>query len=107
MHLVANVGLKSKAKAMVEPGVLHRAMGWLVDLAGGAWLGSSRVKARRLRVVETLSLGAKKQLLLVTCDGEKYLVGTGAESVQTIMRVGRRVEIAGLRVLTSEQGESN
>lgn len=74
-------------------------------MAGGAWLGGPHVKARRLRVVETLPLGAKKQLLLVTCDGEKYLVGTGAESVQTITRVERRAVPGGPELLMTEQGE--
>jgi flagellar biogenesis protein FliO len=40
-----------------------------------------------MEVVETLALGAKKQLILVSCDGERFLVGTGPESVQTIVRV--------------------
>ena len=42
---------------------------------------------RQMKVVETLSLGGKKQLVLVQCGGERYLVGTGAESVETMVRV--------------------
>jgi flagellar biogenesis protein FliO len=42
-----------------------------------------------MQILETLPLGAKKQLLLVGCDGERFLVGTGAEGVQTIVRLGR------------------
>ena len=40
-----------------------------------------------MRVVETLAIGAKKQLVLVSVGGERFLVGTGPESVQTIVRV--------------------
>ena len=42
---------------------------------------------RHMQIVETLALGPKKQLMLVSCDGERFLVGTGADSVQTIVRV--------------------
>jgi hypothetical protein len=42
-------------------------------------------KRRRLRVVESLALGGRRQLLLVMCDEQEYLVGTGAESVETIV----------------------
>ena len=47
-----------------------------------------KAAARRLHVVETLALGGRRQLLLVTCDGERFLVGSGADRVETIVRVG-------------------
>ncbi len=106
MHLVESGRLIDDAGSIEqERGWLHRAMEWLVDLAGGAWMSSTRVKARRLKVIETLPLGAKKQLLLVSCDGESYLVGTGAESVQTITRVERRNVAAGPAIVVPVQGE--
>jgi hypothetical protein len=37
--------------------------------------------------VETLQLGGKRQLMLVTCAGESFLVGGGMESVETIVRL--------------------
>ena len=46
-----------------------------------------RAETRELRVVETLSLGGKKQLMLVACGTQRYLVGVGTESVATIVRV--------------------
>jgi flagellar biogenesis protein FliO len=46
-------------------------------------------RQRGLRVIESLQLGAKKQLLLVSCKGERFLVGTGAEEVQSIIRLRR------------------
>jgi flagellar biogenesis protein FliO len=66
---------------------LKRLVGALVGPFGGAWNGIGGGTKRRMSIVESLSLGAKKQLLLVSCDGEHYLVGTGPDSVQTIVRV--------------------
>ena len=40
-----------------------------------------------MRVIETLQIGGRKQLVLVSCAGERFLVGTGHESVQTIVHV--------------------
>jgi hypothetical protein len=42
---------------------------------------------KQLHLLETLSLGGKRQLLLVSCGGEHFLVGGGLESVETIVRV--------------------
>ena len=54
-----------------------------------------------MRVVETLALGGRKQLVLVSCAGERFLVGTGPEQVQTIVRV--RPEAAGAARLREER----
>jgi hypothetical protein len=40
------------------------------------WMKVSRAP-RRMQLVETLNLGGSRQLLLVMCDGQKYLVGAG------------------------------
>src|ERR1700760_1293069 len=45
--------------------------------------------SRQLRLLETLPLGGKKQLMLVTYGGEEFLVGGGTDSVQTILRLTR------------------
>jgi hypothetical protein len=45
----------------------------------------SGVRRRRMRVVESLALGGRRQLLLVMCDEQEYLVGAGAEGVATIV----------------------
>ncbi len=47
---------------------------------------------KRMRIVETLSVGPRKQLVLVSCGGEHFLVGTGPDSVQTITRVRPEIE---------------
>ncbi len=40
---------------------------------------------RKMELVETLNLGGKRQLMLVQCDGQRYLVGLGSDSVQSIV----------------------
>lgn len=60
--------------------------GWLHELLRG--LRSERKsETRQLQLVETLPLGGKRQLMLVTCAGEYFLVGGGPESLETIVRV--------------------
>lgn len=59
--------------------------GWVMALLRGA--RGQRETQRKLHVVETLSLGGKRQLMLVTCAGESFLVGGGLDSVETIVRV--------------------
>ena len=43
--------------------------------------------ARELHVLETLSLGGRRQLTLVSCGDERVLVGCGADQVQTIVQI--------------------
>jgi len=66
------------------PRLLQAVMGVMIRLSG-----ARTSTARRMQVVETLALGGRKQLLLVSCDGERFLVGTGADQVQSIVRLGR------------------
>jgi flagellar biogenesis protein FliO len=88
MHLVA--GTKTKFES--EPDVHERMRaGWLQRvievIASAAGAGSRRTAKRQMEIIETLAVGSKKQLVLVQCGGERFLVGTGVESVQTIVRV--------------------
>jgi flagellar biogenesis protein FliO len=59
---------------------------WMIGLLRGR-RGQREMRRKRLRLVETLSLGGKRQLMLVTCAGESFLVGGGTESVETIVRL--------------------
>ena len=65
--------------------------GWLLNAARLLWSRSTRLRTaeRELEILETLALGGQKQLLLVLCGGEKFLVGTGAAGVQTIVQIAR------------------
>ena len=51
--------------------------------SGFAGFGGVRAE-RRMELIETLQLGGKRQLLLVSCDGQRYLVGAGGDSVHSI-----------------------
>jgi hypothetical protein len=68
--------------------------GWVLGLLRGL-PGQREVKRRQLRLVETLALGGKRQLMLVTCAGESFLVGGGLESVETIVRLKAEVSLDG------------
>lgn len=46
-----------------------------------------RNSPRRMELVETLNLGGKRQLMLVLCEGQRFLVGAGAEEVQSIINI--------------------
>jgi hypothetical protein len=60
--------------------------GWVLSLLRG-WRGQREMQRKQLQLVETLPLGGKRQLMLVTCGGESFLVGGGMESVETIVRL--------------------
>jgi flagellar biogenesis protein FliO len=79
-------------------GILPRLMEAIAGLFGGTWAGRTARVARRLQVLETLPLGPKKQLLLISCDGERYLVATGPDGVQTLTRVESRAQATDLAV---------
>jgi flagellar biogenesis protein FliO len=59
--------------------------------------------ARRLELIEMLPLGGKRQLMLVLCDGQRVLVGTGAESVHSIAEMKDPV-VAGCAVRGTNGG---
>ena len=63
--------------------------GWLLKAYREYRAGSRNARRKHMRVVETLALGAKQKLVLVTCGGERFLVGTGPDAVSTIVRVRR------------------
>jgi hypothetical protein len=110
MHLVESTDREVRriarvTRTPVQRGMFRGLIEAIVKLCGGAWAGGSGVAPRRMQVLETLSIGPKKQLLLVRCDGEKYLVATGPESVQTILRVEPRARVSGLGTMAPESGE--
>jgi flagellar biogenesis protein FliO len=59
--------------------------GWVLGLLRG--LGQREAQVKQMELIETLTLGGKRQLMLVSCGGERFLVGGGLESVETIVRV--------------------
>jgi hypothetical protein len=62
---------------------------------------------KRLRVSETVSLGEKRFVALVTVEGREFLVGGGASGVSSMTHLGAAREPAdALRTELCVQGES-
>jgi flagellar biogenesis protein FliO len=93
MRVLQSVGRKelNTVATIATPGVQGLA-GWMLGLLRG-WRGQREMQRKQLRLVETLSLGGKRQLMLVTCGGESFLVGGGMESVETIVRLKAEVSL--------------
>jgi flagellar biogenesis protein FliO len=60
--------------------------GWVLGLLRGC-VRQREAQVKQMQLIETLALGGKRQLMLVSCGGERFLVGGGLESVETIVRV--------------------
>jgi hypothetical protein len=58
--------------------------GWVFGQLRGLRSGRE-IHRRQMKLVETLSLGGKRQLMLVTCGAESFLVGGGMDCVETIV----------------------
>ena len=80
------------AGATIKAPELQGLAGWLLGLLRG-WRGQREMQRKQLRLVETLSLGGKRQVMLVTCAGESFLVGGGMDSVETIVRLKAEVSL--------------
>jgi len=62
--------------------------GWAIKLfQQGRANAAARSQEREMALIETLSLGGRKQLALVSVAGQKFLVGTSAEGVDSIALV--------------------
>jgi flagellar biogenesis protein FliO len=83
MQLSQSTKQISRSKISLNAGGLA---GWMLGLLRAA-RREHKSTVRQMHLLETLSLGGKKQLMLVDCAGERFLVGGGLESVETIVRV--------------------
>jgi len=75
-------GRVGRKRAVEVQGIARRMFNILRDL-----YEQRDVQDRQMQLVETLALGGKKQLMLVSCGGERFLVGGGSEGIETIVRV--------------------
>jgi hypothetical protein len=75
-------GRIDREQAVEVQGIARRVFSMLRDL-----YEQRDVQDKQLQLMETLALGGKKQLMLVSCGGERFLVGGGSEGVETIVRV--------------------
>jgi flagellar biogenesis protein FliO len=66
--------------------------GWVLGLLRD-WRSGREVQQKQLLLVESLPLGGKRQLMLVTCGEESFLVGGGPESVQAIVRLNAKASL--------------
>jgi flagellar biogenesis protein FliO len=92
--------MKEATMHLVQHNKTEGLASWLLSMWSRRTMfaGSARAKPRKhMRVVETLPIGPKRNLFLISCDGERFLVGSGPDSVQTIVRV--RAESAGLALV--------
>ncbi len=53
----------------------------------GALLRRYTVRNERLEVCETLSLGGRRSVALIECDGQRFLAGMSASGVETLVPV--------------------
>lgn len=60
--------------------------GWLIRMWNSR-MAARRGSVKKLQLVETLHMGSKKQLMLVQCGNEQFLVGGGMESITAIVRI--------------------
>jgi|GEM_PF-1116615 len=65
---------------------LHGLTGWLWGLVRGR-RGLRDVQRKQMRLIETLPLGGKRQLMLVRCGEELFLVGGSVECVTAMVPV--------------------
>jgi flagellar biogenesis protein FliO len=85
-----SISPRRETGAMHQERPSHKKEGWSL----AAWLIAMFARRRRapekqMELLETLQLGGKRQLLLVNCGGQRYLVGGGADSVDTIQALER------------------
>lgn len=72
-------------EAETQPGCATACLTWLHRVVVSAFGGLGRAHGeRRMELLDTLQLGGKRQLMLVLCDGQRYLVGAGNDSVHSI-----------------------
>lgn len=66
--------------------------GWSKDVWN--WLARVRVrrKPRELRLCESLSLGEKRVVAVIQYEGQRFLIGAGAQSVNLLCRLDEAAE---------------
>jgi flagellar biogenesis protein FliO len=82
---VADGELRAETNAPAAPGI-QGVVGWMLSLCRSK-RAERELRHKQLRLIQTLHLGGKRQLLLVECSGERFLLGGGPDNVQTIVRL--------------------
>jgi hypothetical protein len=63
---------------------------WLRAIVRVLGLVRSGGTERRTELIETLNIGGRHQLMLVLCDGQRFLVGAGSDSIHSIVEIKQR-----------------
>jgi hypothetical protein len=71
----------AQPSAPAEPHLLVRAWTWLQKRA-------TLTATKRLRVAETVSLGEKRFVALISVEGREFLIGGGAAGVSLLAQLG-------------------
>lgn len=74
--------------------------------SGWEWIERARLAqagARRMRVIETVSLGDKRFASILQVDGAQFLIGTSATSVQLLTRLDAKAGEADSAVATVQE----
>src|SRR6266702_2135676 len=88
MMLVASGEIRDGISGYPKTGFAAQLLTWAQRVFNYVVANGSRSRSvRRMKLVEKLELGGKRQLLLVACDGHRYLVGAGGDSVQSIVEM--------------------
>lgn len=69
----------------------HGLAGHLLGMIRGVRSRGRAAATQQMHLVETLPLGGKRQLMLVECAGERFLIGGGLESIETIVQIAPAV----------------
>jgi flagellar biogenesis protein FliO len=89
MQFPQNTARRARIKVSSNTGGIA---GWLLDLLRGA-RREHQSTIRHMRLLETLPLGGKRQLMLVSCGAERFLVAGGVESIETIVPIQGSVSL--------------
>ncbi len=90
MRLLQGSAELNETVSTSSPGV-HGVADWILKWLRGC-RGQQTKTQRQLRLVELLPLGGKRQLMLVTCAGESFLVGGGMDNIETIVRLKKSLD---------------
>ena len=83
MHSLQGTVRVGRTKASSSPAGLA---GWLLGCLSGAAV-KRQAAEKQMHLLETLPLGGKRSLMLVSCAGELFLVGGSLEGIESIVRV--------------------
>lgn len=87
MQLVREAEQKPPTKIVVDAqGLAGLVLEWLRGRRG-----LREVRSKQMNLIETLPLGGKRHLMLISCAGERFLVGGGLETVETIVRIAPEI----------------